>query len=99
MEMRLPPEKLERLSTLLKHWYGRKVGSHKVLQHACNVVRPDYTFLRSVYELLARTHRYKPHYSVCEHWSARQILSGGPISLRPGTVHQSFAFCEPPALK
>lgn len=35
-----------------------------MLQHACNVVRPGCNFLRHVYELLARTHSYKPHYSV-----------------------------------
>ena len=71
MEMRLPSEKLERLSTLLKYWRGRKAGSRKdleslarMLQHACNVVRPGRTFLRRVYELLARTYSYKPHYLV-----------------------------------
>ena len=47
MEMKLPPEKLEHLYTLLKHWCGRKAGSRKdleslaeMLQHACNIVRP-----------------------------------------------------------
>ena len=71
MEMRLPSEKLERLSTLLKYWRGRKAGSRKdleslarMLQHACNVVRPGRIFLRRVYELLARTYSYKPHYLV-----------------------------------
>ena len=71
MEMRLPSEKLERLSTLLKHWRGRKADFRKdlkslagMLQHACNVVHPSCTFLRRVYELLARMHSYKSHYSV-----------------------------------
>ena len=56
---RLPPCKLEELQSLVTTWVGRKscwkqdleslVGK---LQHACKVVRPGWTFLRRMFEIL-----------------------------------------------
>ena len=53
MELRLPPDKLQRLLQLLRDWRGKKVGSRKeleslvgLMQHASKVVRPGRIFLR-----------------------------------------------------
>lgn len=69
MEMRLPLEKLERLSSLssstgVKERQALARTLVGMLQHVCNVVCPDCTFLHHIYKLLARMHNYKPHYSV-----------------------------------
>ena len=71
MELRLPADKLARLSDTLQGWRGRRAGSHRdleslvgLLQHSTQVVRPGRVFLRRLYNLLARTASFKPHYSV-----------------------------------
>ena len=71
MELRLPPDKLQCLLQLLCDWRGKKVGSQKkleslvgLMQHASKVVRPGRIFLRRLYDLLAVTHHYKPHYLI-----------------------------------
>ena len=68
MELRLPAEKLERLASLLAIWRGRGSGPRRdleslagILQHACS---PGRIFMRRIYDTLARTHNYKPHYFV-----------------------------------
>ena len=50
---------------------GKKVGSRKeleslvgLMQHTSKVVRPGRIFLRRLYNLLAVTHQYKPHYLI-----------------------------------
>ena len=71
MELRLPADKLLRLTELLCHWRGRVAGSRKeleslagVLQHASKVVHPGRTFIRRIYNLIAATQHFKPHFTV-----------------------------------
>lgn len=71
MELRLTPDKLQRLLQLLRDWRGKKVGLRKeleslvgLMQHASKVVCPGRIFLRHLYNLLAVTHQYKPHYLI-----------------------------------
>ena len=71
MELRLPPEKSARLASLLEVWHGKKTGTRReleslvgTLQHASKVVRPGRIFLRRIYDLLAATNHFKPHYTV-----------------------------------
>ena len=61
-ELRLPADKLQRLSTVLASWADRKTCLRKVLEslvgllnHACKVVRPGRTFLRRMIDLLTAT--------------------------------------------
>ena len=56
----LPPDKIARLSALIKGWQGRKCCRKRELlsligqlQHACRVVRPGRTFLRRMIDLLS----------------------------------------------
>ena len=58
-QLRLPPEKLERLRTLLRQWSYRKACPRKDLEsligqlnHACKVVRAGRSFLRRMIDLL-----------------------------------------------
>lgn len=68
-ELRLPPEKLQRLQSLVRLWGSKKACTRKELQsflghlsHAATVVRPGRTFLRELFNLL---HRLKaPHHRV-----------------------------------
>ena len=53
LQLRLPPEKLSRLQSLIKTWQGKKACLKRdllsligQLQHACRVVKPGRTFLR-----------------------------------------------------
>jgi len=71
MELRLPADKLTRLAGLLEAWHGRKAGIRRdleslvgMLQHASKVVRPGRIFLRRIYDLLAATNHFKPHFTV-----------------------------------
>ncbi len=59
LELRLPPEKIQRLQTLLSSWSSRKACTRKELEsllghlsHAASVVRPGRTFLRELFNLL-----------------------------------------------
>ena len=68
MVLRLPDDKLERLSMLLALWHGRTAEYRRdleslvgLLQHASCVVRPGCIFIRRIYSLLAKTHHVKPH--------------------------------------
>ena len=61
-ELRLPADKLQRLSTVLASWADRKTCLRKeleslvgLLNHACKVVRPGRTFLRRMIDLLTAT--------------------------------------------
>ncbi len=61
-ELRLPAEKLSRLTTLLNKWGARKSCQRRelesligVLSHACKVVRPGRSFLRRLLDLLHAT--------------------------------------------
>ncbi len=58
LELRLPEDKLRRLSSLIKTWQGRKSCTKRRLlslighlQHACRVVRPGRSFLRRMITL------------------------------------------------
>ena len=61
-ELRLRPEKLQRLQALLESWGDRRVCSRKeleslvgLLNHACKVVRPGHSFLCRMLDLLHGT--------------------------------------------
>lgn len=67
-ELRLPPEKLERLRALIESWYGKKACTRKELEsflghlsHAASIIRPGRTFLRQLFDLL-RLARAPHHY-------------------------------------
>ena len=71
MELRLPQGKLDRLNGVLAEWRGKRSGKRRdleslvgLLQHASQVVRPGRIFLRRLYNLLAQTGSFKPHFSV-----------------------------------
>ena len=71
MELRLPPEKLTQLVGLLEAWHGRKTSIRHdleslvgMLQHASKVVHPGRIFLRRIYDILAATSHFKPHFTV-----------------------------------
>ena len=99
MSLRLPDEKLERLRSLLVSWRGQDSHTRKeleslagMLQHASRVVRPGRTFMRRVYDLLAQTQQFKPHFRVrlnseckadIEWWSNFIHLWNGTSILRP----------------
>ena len=60
--LRLPEDKLQRLTTILREWGDRKACTRKelesligLLNHACKVVRPGRTFLRRMIDLLTST--------------------------------------------
>ena len=62
-ELRLPPEKLVHLRSLLSEWGDRKACSRRELEslidylnHACKVIRPGCSFLRRMINLLHRNH-------------------------------------------
>jgi hypothetical protein len=69
LELRLPPEKIERLRVLLQQWKSKKACKRKELEsflghlsHAATVVRPGRTFLRQLFNLL---HQAKePHHYI-----------------------------------
>ena len=57
-ELRLPKEKLQRLTALITQWQGKRSCKKRELlsligqlQHACQVVRPGRTFLRRMIDL------------------------------------------------
>ena len=58
-ELRLPPEKLQRVRDTLGRWGDRRACSRRelesligLLNHACKVVRPGRSFLRRMIDLL-----------------------------------------------
>ena len=67
-ELRLPPEKLQRLLDMLPSWLSRHKCTRRelesligTLQHACKVIRPGRSFLRRIIALLShakRSHHY-----------------------------------------
>ena len=99
MELRLPQEKLDRLNGVLAEWRGKRSGKRRdleslvgLLQHASQVVRPGRIFLRRLYNLLAQTGSFKPHFSVrlnaeaqadVEWWSTFLAAWNGTSILRP----------------
>ena len=61
LELRLPPEKLEKLKGLVTRWRKRRSCSKRELQslaghlnHACKVVRPGRRFLRGIFGLISQ---------------------------------------------
>ena len=69
-ELRLPGDKLQRLSTLLQQWADRKTCSRReleslvgLLNHACKVIRVGRSFLRRMLDLLhaVPAHPRRPH--------------------------------------
>ena len=108
MELRLPREKLSRLHSLLHIWHGKKSGTRRdleslagTLQHASKVVQPGRIFIRRIYNLLAQTSNFKPHYSIrlnaecqadiewwhtfIQAWNGTSILS--PLNRQSPDVH------------
>lgn len=96
MEIRLPQEKLKRLRDCLNLWHGKKSGERValeslvgLLQHASKVVHPGRTFVRRLYDLLAATSHYRPHYSIrlnreCQadiEWWCSFLLSWNGVSI------------------
>ena len=68
MELRLPPEKLQRLKEMIEKWRSRKSCTKEELEslvghlsHACKVVRPGRRFLRGMIELLTVAKRRHHH--------------------------------------
>ena len=62
--LRLPADKLQRLTSVLQEWGDRKVCTRRelesligLLNHACKVLRPGRTFLRRMIDLLSATGR------------------------------------------
>ena len=67
MVLRLPPEKLIELRTLLSQWHSRRYCRTRELkslvgklQHASKVIRPGRTFFRRMFDLLKGTRRHQP---------------------------------------
>jgi hypothetical protein len=68
-ELRLPPEKIQRLQCLVRLWSSRKACTRKELEsflghwcHAASVVWPGRTFLRELFNLLR--HAKAPHHHI-----------------------------------
>ena len=68
MELRLPQDKLQRLTALVSDWRSRKSCRRQELEslighlsHACKVVRPGRRFLRGMIELLAIVRKRHHH--------------------------------------
>ena len=68
MQLRLPPDKLEKLKKLVASWRRRKVCTKKELRslaghlsNACKVVRPGRRFLRGIFGLLSQFQRRDHH--------------------------------------
>ena len=60
-QLRIPPEKLHRLKTLVTSWQSRRSSSRKSLEsllgrlsHAASIIKPGRTFLRQLFILLSR---------------------------------------------
>ena len=99
MELRLPQDKLSRLSEALRSWRGRRSGKRRdleslvgLLQHASQVVQHGRIFLRRLYNLLAQTNDFRPHYTLhlnaeaqadLEWWSTFLLTWNGTSILRP----------------
>ena len=91
--LRLPPEKLERLVTIIQDWGDRKVCMRRELEslvgslnHACKVVRPGRTFLRRMIDLLAATGSttdHRPHHHIRLNREFRADLAWWRLFLRP----------------
>ncbi len=69
MMLFLPADKLERVSTLLADWEGKKKCTKRELQsligqlqHVATIVKPGRTFLRRMYDLLSVAE--KPHHHI-----------------------------------
>ena len=61
LELRLPPDKVERIRGLVRSWLGRRSGRRSDLEsllghlsHAAVVVKPGHIFLRQLFSLLAK---------------------------------------------
>ena len=72
MELCLPADKLHTLYELLNRWRGKKTGSRReleslagILQHSSKVVHSGHIFIQGIYNLIAATDHFKPHYNVC----------------------------------
>ena len=66
-QLRLPADKLNRLSVLLQDWGDKKACSRKelesligLLNHACKVIRSGRAFLRRMIDLLHAVHQSQP---------------------------------------
>ena len=67
-ELRLPPEKLQRLIDSVSTWMNKRVCTRRefqsligTLQHACSVIKPGRTFLRRAIALLSVAKRQHHH--------------------------------------
>ena len=71
MVLRFPPQKIQRLQSLLAEWHtrcsdrrGELESPVGIIQHVSKVVRHGSCFLRRLYDLLAQTQKFKKHYKV-----------------------------------
>ena len=101
--LRLPQEKLHRLRGLIASWSGRKsctkrelLSSIGQLQHACRVVRPGRTFLRTMIDLSTVAKVCTITYTSIPH--SGLTCNGGSCSLRAEMVCLSLrvSCCRPP---
>ena len=73
------------------------------LQHTCSIVRLGYTFMHRIYDTLARTHNFKPHYLVRLNTECRADIEwwftflrdwNGASLMRPHTSIQTLIFTQ-----
>ena len=93
-ELRLPPEKLVHLRSLLSEWGGRKACSRRELEsligyrnHACQVIRPGRSFLRRMITCCIGTTTHTTPFALTVNFG--QTSNGGrPLKL-DGTVRHT----------
>ena len=103
MTLSLPAEKLQRIGSLLQEWHGRSARTRRdleslvgTLQHAAYVVRPGRLFLRGIYDLLAGTSHFKPHYFVRLNAECRADIEWWFTFHRSWNGHHSQSRLPPP---
>ena len=78
-QLRLPPEKIDRLRALVQSWHRKQSCTRKELEsfvghlaHAATVIRPGRIFLRQLFSLMSRVS--KPHHFIRLNASVRADL-------------------------
>lgn len=99
-ELRLPPEKLERLRALVHDWRTKTSCTRRELEsllghlsHAASVVRPGHTFLRQLFSLLHLASA--PHYFIRLTAGARADLAWWGCFLRNWNGSSFFPLPKP----
>ena len=97
-QLRLPPEKVTRLKTLVEEWSRRRSCTRRKLEsfvghlaHAATVIRPGRIFLRQLFCLLAGVHQ--PHHFVRLNAAIRADLQWWSHFLQ---VWNGMSFFPPP---